>query len=72
VSKETETTQISLDRDTALAFSAEALLDSYELAKKKKDIASMLKIAEMWVALSHVLDETDEPPKRVVGFSHEH
>lgn len=44
-----------LNESTAIAWAAENLIDSHDIAKKREDTETMLKIAEAWMKISGLL-----------------
>lgn len=64
MTEETDDRQV-LTETTALAWAAEGLIDSYEIAKEAKDTDSMIRIAEGWMKLSALLGELETEPEVV-------
>jgi hypothetical protein len=66
--------RITLSQDTALAFAAEGLIDTYEIARDRQDANLMLKVTKLWLGMSTVLGSEGDGPhrhsKNKFGFTH--
>jgi hypothetical protein len=56
VTDEEKTVVIDINRETAITFAADGMLDAYEIAKEAGDTETMLKISTMWMGIAKYLD----------------